>query len=78
MDNITLERFNEVMDALEKGELRVAEKKDGRWVVNRWVKEVILAGFRLGAISDMSQGQFSYLDNDTFPSAGSALRTESG
>lgn len=67
MENITLERFNEVMDALEKGELRVAEKKDGRWVVNRWVKEVILAGFRLGAITDMSEGRFSFLDKDTFP-----------
>ena len=67
MEEISLARFNEVMDALEKGEVRVAEKKNGRWVVNRWVKEVILAGFRLGAITDMSQGNFSYLDKDTFP-----------
>ena len=64
---ITLERFNEVMEALEKGEIRVAEKVDGRWVVNKWVKEVILAGFRLGAVTDMSQGQFSYFDKATFP-----------
>ncbi|MBR1706186.1 MAG: 2,3,4,5-tetrahydropyridine-2,6-dicarboxylate N-succinyltransferase [Bacteroidales bacterium] len=64
---ITLERFNEVMEALEKGEVRVAEKVDGRWVVNKWVKEVILAGFRLGAVTDMSQGQFSYFDKATFP-----------
>ena len=65
--DITLEKFNEVLDALEKGELRVAEKKDGVWVVNKWVKEVILAGFRLGAVTDMSQGQFSYFDKATFP-----------
>ena len=64
---VTLERFNEVMDALERGEVRVAEKIDGKWVVNKWVKEVILAGFKLGAVTDMTQGQFSYFDKATFP-----------
>ena len=64
---ITLERFNEVLDALEKGEVRVAEKVNGIWIVNKWVKEVVLAGFRLGAVKDMSQGQFSFFDKDTFP-----------
>ena len=64
---ITLERFNEVIDGLEKGEIRVAEKIDGQWVVNKWVKEVILAGFKLGAMTDMSQGQFPFFDKDTFP-----------
>ena len=64
---ITLERFNEVIAGLEKGEIRVAEKIDGQWVVNKWVKEVILAGFKLGAITDMSEGQFSFYDKTTFP-----------
>ena len=64
---ITLDRFNEVMAGLEAGTIRVAEKKDGVWTVNTWVKEVILAGFRLGVFSDMSQGQFHYFDKDTFP-----------
>ena len=40
---VTLERFNEVMDALERGEIRVAEKVDGQWKVNTRVKEIILA-----------------------------------
>ena len=64
---ITLQQFTEVLEALEKGELRVARKQDGVWVVNKWVKEVILAGFKLGAIREMSQGQFSFFDKDTFP-----------
>ena len=62
-----LEKFNETIAALENGSIRVAEKKDGRWQVNSWVKEVILSGFRLGKIVDMSQGQFSFLDKDSFP-----------
>lgn len=73
---MTLERFNEVLAALETGELRVAEKTGGEWKVNAWVKEVILAGFRLGKITDMSAGQFPFFDKDTYPVRG--FRQEDG
>lgn len=73
---MTLERFNEVLAALEAGELRVAEKTGGEWKVNTWVKEVILAGFRLGKITDMSAGQFPFFDKDTYPVRG--FRQEDG
>lgn len=73
---VTLERFNEVLSALETGELRVAEKTGGEWKVNTWVKEVILAGFRLGKIIDMSAGQFPFFDKDTYPVRG--FRQEDG
>ena len=60
---ITLEKFNAVMDQLEKGEVRVAYKENGEWKVNAWVKEVILAGFRLGKLVQMGP----FVDKDTFP-----------
>lgn len=59
--------FEEVVRALESGEIRVAQKVDGRWTVNAWVKEAILAGFRAGKLADMSAGGFSFLDKDTLP-----------
>lgn len=62
-----LERFYDVCTRLETGEIRVAEKKNGEWEVNSWVKEVILSGFRLGKLKDMSEGGFSFLDKDTVP-----------
>ena len=62
-----IKQFNATMDALEKGELRVAEKINGEWKVNKEVKQIILEGFKLGVIKEMSQGQFSYFDKDTFP-----------
>ena len=65
--DITKERFLEVCADLESGKIRVAEKIDGQWVVNSWIKETILAGFRLGALADMSEGQFSFIDKDTIP-----------
>lgn len=62
-----LDEFNRLMDRLEAGEVRVAEKIDGRWVVNKEIKEIILAGFRLGALTDMSCGEFSFFDKNTYP-----------
>ncbi|MFY9559250.1 MAG: 2,3,4,5-tetrahydropyridine-2,6-dicarboxylate N-succinyltransferase [Terriglobales bacterium] len=53
---------------LTRGEIRAAEKIDGRWTVNAWVKQGILLGFRLGELKEMSSGDiFSFVDKDTFP-----------
>lgn len=60
-----LSRFYDMCAALERGEVRVAEKKDGEWVVNSQVKEVILEGFRYGKMTDMSHGDFSFFDKHT-------------
>ena len=62
-----LERFYEACRDLESGRVRVAEKVDGEWKVNPWVKEVILSGFRYGRLTDMSQGAFPFFDKDTIP-----------
>src|ERR1700747_1638060 len=58
--------FLEFRDALTQGKVRAAEKKDGRWVVNAWVKQGILLGFRLGELTAMGDG-LSFVDKDTFP-----------
>ena len=59
------ENFERLCRQLECGQVRVAEKNDGHWVVNAWVKEEILKGFACGVLTDMSQGQFSFYDKDT-------------
>ncbi|MGD0598524.1 MAG: 2,3,4,5-tetrahydropyridine-2,6-dicarboxylate N-succinyltransferase [Terriglobales bacterium] len=60
--------FFEFRAALTRGEARAAEKVDGRWVVNTWVKQGILLGFRLGELVKMSDGDvLSFIDKDTFP-----------
>jgi 2,3,4,5-tetrahydropyridine-2-carboxylate N-succinyltransferase len=46
----------EVLDLLDKGELRVAEKIDGDWVVNQWVKKAILLSFKLNDQKRMDGG----------------------
>jgi 2,3,4,5-tetrahydropyridine-2-carboxylate N-succinyltransferase len=44
---VVRDAVNEVLDLLDKGELRVAEKRDGTWVVHQWIKKAILLSFRL-------------------------------
>jgi len=46
----------EVMRRLDSGEARVAEKIDGQWVVNSWLKEAILLSFRLNPNTVMRAG----------------------
>jgi len=58
--------FLEFRDQLTQGKIRAAEKADGRWTVNAWVKQGILLGFRLGRLADMTAG-LSFIDKDTFP-----------
>jgi 2,3,4,5-tetrahydropyridine-2-carboxylate N-succinyltransferase len=36
-----------VIDALDRGALRVAEKVDGAWVTHQWIKKAVLLSFRL-------------------------------
>jgi 2,3,4,5-tetrahydropyridine-2-carboxylate N-succinyltransferase len=37
----------QTIDRLDRGELRVAEKIDGQWVVHQWLKKAVLLSFRL-------------------------------
>ena len=62
--------FEEFKQALNRGEVRAAEKSaDGKWTVNAWVKQGLLLGFRMGAIVDISTGEsFKFFDKDTYPS----------
>jgi 2,3,4,5-tetrahydropyridine-2-carboxylate N-succinyltransferase len=66
--------FLEFRTALTRGEVRAAEKVAGRWIVNAWVKQGILLGFRLGELKEMSDGDvLSFVDKDTFPARRVAL-----
>jgi len=60
--------FATFKSALNSGEIRAAEKVNGNWVVNLWVKRGILLGFRMGRIENFSiNNQFRFYDKDTYP-----------
>ncbi len=41
---------------LDSGQARVAEKIDGSWQVNQWLKKAVLLSFRLNAMTEISGG----------------------
>ncbi|MGH8259417.1 MAG: 2,3,4,5-tetrahydropyridine-2,6-dicarboxylate N-succinyltransferase [Steroidobacteraceae bacterium] len=38
--------LDEALDLLDRGQVRVAEKRDGRWVTHQWLKKAVLLSFR--------------------------------
>ncbi len=55
-------RVEETVSRLDRGELRVAERVDGEWVVNEEAKQAILDFFRLRQVEPIEVGPFEYLD----------------
>ena len=52
----------EVIAGLDAGSLRVAEKKDGQWVVNQWIKKAVLISFRLRDNEVVQAGGLNFFD----------------
>ena len=55
-------RVEEIIAALDRGELRVADKVDGEWEVNEEVKHAILEYFRIRDVVPIEIGPFEFLD----------------
>ncbi len=51
-----------VLQQLDQGKLRVAEKVDGDWVTHQWIKKAVLLSFRLEDNRVMSDGVTKYYD----------------
>src|SRR5690606_28585702 len=71
----------DVLSRLDKGDLRVAEKKGGTWQVNQWMKKAVLLSFRLQPNRVMGNGEgarwfdkvdtkFSHWSDEEFKAAG--------
>ena len=74
-DNISITTQGEVRDAVEaaldlldRGEARVAEKIDGEWTVNQWLKKAVLLSFRLNDMEVIGGGPGQSVWWDKVPS----------
>jgi 2,3,4,5-tetrahydropyridine-2-carboxylate N-succinyltransferase len=52
----------EALALLDSGRARVAEKKDGQWVANQWLKKAVLLSFRITDNRVMEGGESKYFD----------------
>jgi len=70
LDGAAESTVGELLDALERGEIRAAERgDDGRWRAVGWVKRGVLVGFRAGHLTEMGGpgALLSFVDKHTFP-----------
>ena len=57
-ENKILNAINETIELTDNGKVRVAEKKNGKWVTNQWVKKAILLSFRVNKMT-ISKGPYT-------------------
>ncbi len=61
-DATTRDAVNEAIAMLDAGTARVAEKRDGQWVVNEWLKKAVLLSFRINDNQVIRDGYTNYYD----------------
>ncbi len=61
-DTLTRNAVMTAIEMLDTGKARVAEKKDGVWVVNEWLKKAVLLYFRLEDNAFIRGGFTNYWD----------------
>jgi 2,3,4,5-tetrahydropyridine-2,6-dicarboxylate N-succinyltransferase len=53
---------DEALNLLDSGKARIAEKSDGSWIVNEWLKRAVLLSFRQRQMETIEVGPFEYHD----------------
>ncbi|PKP19614.1 MAG: 2,3,4,5-tetrahydropyridine-2,6-dicarboxylate N-succinyltransferase, partial [Bacteroidetes bacterium HGW-Bacteroidetes-20] len=61
-DPIVQKTIRDVIEALDKGKLRVAEPVNGQWIVNEWIKKAVLLYFPIQQNQTIELGPFEYHD----------------
>jgi 2,3,4,5-tetrahydropyridine-2-carboxylate N-succinyltransferase len=61
-DELDADAIEEAVRLLDRGEARVAERRNGEWIVNEWAKKAILLYFRLRKVEPMEVGGLRFLD----------------
>lgn len=54
--------IEEVVSMLDSGELRVAEKRDNKWIINDWVKKAVILFFPIKKMETIEVGPFEFHD----------------
>lgn len=59
---VTCEAISEVVRLLDEGDIRVAEKSNGQWLVNEWIKKAVILYFPTNKMEVLDSGIFEYYD----------------
>jgi len=61
-DKITIESIESVINSLDKGEIRVAEKINDEWVTNEWIKKAVVLYFPTRKMQTIEIGPLEFYD----------------
>ncbi len=62
-DNTTQEAIRSVVEMLDKGQIRVAERQEnGKWKANEWIKKAIVLFFPIQQMETIEVGPFEFHD----------------
>ena len=57
-DKKLINAINQTISLVDSGKIRVANKINGTWIVNQWIKKAILLSFRVNKMT-MSKGPYT-------------------
>ena len=69
-DQSILNAIKETIELVDKGVLRVAEKKDNEWVVHQWIKKAILLSFKTNEMQTLAGPYATWWDKVRGKTAG--------
>lgn len=61
-NTIYQDAINETVKMLDEGNLRIAEKQEGEWIVNEWVKMAVILYFLIRKMKKTEVGPFEFYD----------------
>ena len=62
VDTLVKDAVTDVIERLDRGEIRVAEKRDGDWIINRWIVNAVELAFRIEDNVFIKGGFANYYD----------------
>lgn len=54
--------IKKIIELLDKGDIRVAEKKDNKWIVNEWIKKAVILYFPICEMKTVELKPFEFYD----------------
>jgi 2,3,4,5-tetrahydropyridine-2-carboxylate N-succinyltransferase len=61
-DENTLNAINDIIEKLDKGEIRIADKDGDKWIVNEWIKKAVILYFPTRKMETIEVGPFEFHD----------------
>tara|TARA_B100000963_G_scaffold137951_1_gene120048 strand:+ start:22 stop:849 length:828 start_codon:yes stop_codon:yes gene_type:complete len=61
-DKKLIKAINETINLVDSGKIRVANKENGNWIVNQWIKKAILLSFRINKMKMMKGPYTTWYD----------------